>query len=374
MSGWFARSISIRNRYQVCACGESEPEYARGVLERAARAHRDSAAGRFRGVCASLGLVLLPFFGCSTYDDNLLSAASSEPDAGVSANAAAAGVAGSTNAAGATQSAGARSALPSPVGPIEEAGAAGLSATAGSAEAGAGAGVSAAGAGGTLGSGGTFGSSGAGVAGAAAGGASAPTYELIDDFEDRDAFILPVHKRNGPWYVFDDNTSGSESPFTIALLSGPNARGGSLAALHFTASGFSDWGAGVGADLVNLAGKKVAYDVSAYSGLHFYAKISSGAQSTLKLLVPTTYSDPDGGKCNDSVTDKRCNDHFFYPITPLKTGWDEYRCDFADMIQQGFGLIQPELDPTSVYSVQFTLSTKLVPVDIWIDDLSFIEK
>src|SRR5207253_2034258 len=70
--------------------------------------------------------------------------------------------------------------------------------------------------------------------------------ELIDDFEDQDQWLLPVHKRNGPWYVFNDGTkAGKEEPLTIALLGADNARPGSVAALHLVASGFTDWGAGV---------------------------------------------------------------------------------------------------------------------------------
>jgi hypothetical protein len=319
--------------------------------------------------------------GCSTYDASLLIASNAGPDAAVTAGGAPAGGAGGENAGGASSGTGAQGGLPSPPGSDGDAGAAGQGAGAG---AGAGtsgsdgaSGASSAGSGGTLSSGG---SGGAGVAGsvAASGATSTETFELIDDFEDGDAVILPLHKRNGPWYVFHDSTTaGTESPFTISPLS--PARAASLSALHFTASGFTDWGAGVGANflLVDLAGKKVAYDVSAYRGIQFYAKIASGTQSTLKLLVPTTYSDPDGGKCDDTVTAKRCSDHLFCTIAPLKTDWALYTCQFSDLVQQGFGLVQSALDPTSVYSIQFTLSTKVpkvLLVDIWIDDVAFIKK
>ena len=353
------------------------------MLEEVARARRTRALGRFRGVCASAGLVALPLLGCSTYDASLLIASNAGPDAAVTAGGASAGGAGGENAGGASSGTGAQGGLPSPPGSDGDAGAAGQGAGA-SAGAGAGtsgsdgaSGASSAGSGGTLSGGG---SGGSGVAGAvaAAGSTSTDTFELIDDFEDGDAVILPLHKRNGPWYVFHDSTtSGTESPFTIALLS--SARAASLYALHFTASGFTDWGAGVGANflVVDLAGKKVAYDVSAYRGIQFYAKIASGTQSTLKLFVPTTYSDPDGGKCSGTVDGTRCGDHLYCQIGSLKTDWALYTCQFSDLAQQGFGLAQSALDPTSVYSVQFTLSNKVpkvIAVDIWIDDVAFIKK
>jgi len=186
--------------------------------------------------------------------------------------------------------------------------------------------------------------------------------------------LLPVHKRNGPWYVFNDGTkTGKEEPLTIALLGAEDARAGSVAALHLVASGFTAWGAGVGADFINLATKKVPYDVSAYQGIHFFAKVKAGSEFTVKLLLPTIYSDPVGGQCDDSVVGKKCNDHLFCTIPKLTAQWAAYQCAFADFTQQGFGLPQTELDPRSVYSLQFTFGPKL-PTDVWIDDVAFILK
>ena len=321
-----------------------------------------SVTGRVRGIRVGLLSWALCFVAaCNTYDDSLLMGSLGTDPGGASAVSGASGMASMAGHAEGPGSAGSNI--------NDDAGAGGAAADAGSAGA-----DSVAGGpgepGGAPATGGAGGSSGAPTAGSSGG----PTAELIDDFEDQDGFILPLHKRNGPWYVFSDKTAGKLSPFTIALLTGEGARPGSTAGLHLTASGFTDWGAGVGADLVNLAAKKVAYDVSAYRGIRFYAKVASGTQSSLKLLVTTTFSDPDGGKCNDAVADKRCSDHLFYPVSSIKSTWDVYECDFDELVQQGFGLVQPELDPTSVYSIQFTLSTKLLPVDLWIDDVSFILK
>ena len=114
------------------------------------------------------------------------------------------------------------------------------------------------------------------------------------------------------------------------------------------------------------------YNVSAYTGIHFYAKIASGTQTAMKLLIPTVYSDADGGKCSDPA--KRCSDHLFCSITGLKTSWAAYQCDFAKLHQQGFGLVQLSLDPTGVYSVQFTWATATLALDVWIDDVAFVKK
>lgn len=248
------------------------------------------------------------------------------------------------------------------------------------------AGESAGGSAGTVG-GGAPGNAGAGGsitagAGGSVAGAPSGSFELIDDFEDGDAVVLPSHGRNGPWYTVADATPGGKlSMFAVAAPTGAGAAVGSTLAVHFTATGFTDWGAGVGADLVNIAGKKVTYDVSAYTGVHFYAKVAAGASTTLKLLVPTTYSDPSSGICSDAVPatvpSKRCSDHLFSQKT-ITTTWASYDVLFKDLSQQGFGLLQAKLDPKSLYSLQFAMTAKLMgavaPVDLWLDDVSFIVK
>ncbi|MEI9950468.1 MAG: hypothetical protein WDO74_16160 [Pseudomonadota bacterium] len=233
---------------------------------------------------------------------------------------------------------------------------------------------------GSVGSGGTSGAPGsAGSAGmSAAGSGPGPIGEQIDDFEDQDEFILRLSMRNGPWYVvYDATTTGTISPLSSAIvpLTGADVRPGSSStgALHLTASGFKDWGAGVGADMVNVSAKKAPYDVSAYRGIRFYAKIASGTTATVKVLLPNIYSDADGGKCDDTVSTKRCGDHLFKSVSGLKTTWDVYEVKFSDFTQQPFGLPQPAFDPTGVYSVQFTLANKLA-IDLWLDDVSFIPK
>jgi hypothetical protein len=342
--------------------------------------------------------VVLGFAACNTYDDNLLqpgptagnggtgnSAASGSGSGGVptaggssAVQAGASGIAGTSGANGISGG-----------GSLGEGGAAGVGESAGNAGLG---GTNAAGAGGVAGRAGnggtgttggtatggsaTAGTTGNGGSSAAGSGGATSTSELIDDFEDRDLVLAPIKKRNGPWYDFNDGTATGVQTFGIALLSGADARTGSssTAGLRMTASGYTGFGAGFGADFVNTQGKKVAYDVSAYKGVRFYAKIAAGTQSSMKVLFPTTYSDPMGGKCDDAVAMMACNDHLFELVSPVQTTWAVYEVDFADLSQQGFGLPQATLDPASVYSVQFTLSTAAFSADVWLDDISFVLK
>jgi len=320
---------------------------------------------------ALLALTLLA--ACNTYNDSLLKG-SYEPG-GAAGDSGSGGNSGESNASGGTDEAGRGGAPASggghagaPDGQAGESNSAGSSGQPGSA--GTGGAPAAAGSGGSVVSAGSAGTP-------TAGASSGPVGDQIDDFEDQDTFILRLSMRNGPWYVVADATaSGTVGPtMTIGPLAAADLRPGGTgtSALHLTATGFADWGAGVGADMVNQMGKKAPYDVSAYSAVRFYAKIASGSTSTVKVLFPNVYSDADGGKCVDTDTTKRCGDHLFKSIAGLKTAWDLYEVKFSDVAQQGFGLPQTGFDAKGVYSVQFTLTNK-TPIELWIDDVTFVPK
>ena len=310
---------------------------------------------------------------CNTYNDSLLSGSLNPPIAG----AGDAGMSSGAGAANTTAGSGDRGGTVGAAGDYERGG--GGHGGEPGAQAGEPSRAGSTGAVGTAGAGGAASVGGASSAGATSGGAeSGPVGDQIDDFEDQDGFILRLSLRNGPWYVVADaTTTGTVGPtMAIGALAAADLRPGSssTAALHLTATGFADWGAGVGADMVNQMAKKVAYDVSAYRAIRFYAKIASGTTATVKVLLPNGYSDADGGKCSDADSKKRCGDHLFKSVSGLKTTWDLYEVKFSDLTQQAFGLPQTSpFDLTSVYSVQFTMSNKL-PVDLWLDDITFVPK
>jgi len=338
------------------------------------RAPRGSlATSRRRLVYAGLFCATLAPAACSTYGEELLQStqgagetAGSEAKGGDAAKGGASAVGGAGASTSGGSSAGGHAGGTSAGG---EAGAAGASEVGG----GGGSTSTTGGSGGKSGAGGT--SQGGAATGGSGGGGTAgtPGIEMIDDFEANDPSMQMIlkNKRNGYWYSFNDATAAGVQTFGIK----PSAdRTGSTYALHMTASGFTAYGAGFGADFVNVAKQKVAYDVSAYKGIRFYAKVAASTQTSMKMLLPTTYSDAMGGKCSGTVDGTRCDDHLFCPFTGLKTTWALYECDFADLVQQGFGLPQKMLDPTSVYSVQFTFLTKTLPADVWVDDVAFVLK
>jgi hypothetical protein len=322
---------------------------------------------------------------CSTYDASLLVVSLDPSQAGGGSAATSGAGASGADSAGSTSGSNSDAGFAAVNAGTAGAGTGGNSGTAGGGSPGGGsAGASGGGAmGGTSGAAGAAGSAGtSGSAGAlaGAGGAGAPQYELIDDFEDQDLILsylssLPAaQRRNGTWYPIQDATlTGISGPaLVIAPLVGDTREG---FALHFTASGFMDWGAGLGADFKKAGTVTNPYDVSAYKGIHFYAKVAAGSQTALKVLIPTTSTDAHGLKCMDTVLNKHCGDHFLCQINSIKTSWAAYECDFVDLHQQLIpGDLVATFDPTAVYSVQLSLVTKTLGADLWLDDVSFVLK
>jgi hypothetical protein len=373
------------------------PEYAHPVIGGTLRAPRASlAAQRTLAAYLVVSCALLGPAACNTYTADLLASAQGGASAGGGDQAAGSGgtlalggapsVGGSTVIAGAGAGAGVGAGGSSDAGNAGmgeggdsggSGGSSGLGGSSGTAGSG-GASNSQAGTGGALGS--TAGTSVGGAAAGTGGSGGTPGIELIDDFEDQNLVVLLLNGRNGPWYPINAGTKGGVQTMVIAVLTGTadaRADSSSAAALHMKATGFASWGAGVGVDFVNTATGKMPYDVSAYKGISFYAKIGTGTQPGMKLLIPTIYSDPLGGKCNNTATapaGTACNDHLLCAFNALKATWAVYECDFSNLMQQNFGLPQAKLDPTSVYGLQFTLATTALAADFWLDDVAFVLK
>src|SRR4051794_39696405 len=68
--------------------------------------------------------------------------------------------------------------------------------------------------------------------------AGEPHDQLIDDFEDGDAFLVAAGARNGAWILGNDGSTGELIAETSSRCA---ARGGKAG--HFAGSGFTSWGA-----------------------------------------------------------------------------------------------------------------------------------
>ncbi len=161
----------------------------------------------------------------------------------------------------------------------------------------------------------------------------------------------------GSWFVYSDKSAkGVKKPpsveeFTTAIENG---------VLHTTGSGFTEWGGGVG---TNLVGSPVLtpVDASRYKGFKFKASGST----PMKFLVGTVATMPEFGRC------KRCYDHFMTVIKDLGPEPKVYEVRWADLKQTGWG-DKTKLDTKSVVALNFT-SKDAVPWDFSIDELALLE-
>ncbi len=229
-----------------------------------------------------------------------------------------------------------------------------------------------AGSGGAPGTGGVASGGTAGSQGGSSGGSlSAEQQALVDDLEDKNAFLLPFRDRTGSWYVAKESTaSATPSVFETALI--PTGDTGfpanSLSAVRFKASGGTNWGATVGFDLTKPTNSttKIPYDASAYRGIRFFAK---GAASNTQIVVRVPIKDTStfaGGAC---IGPKLCDDHYQHGIT-LGTQWAEHEILWGALMPMGWGL-EVDFKATELISVEFQVPAG-GSAEFWIDDVAFV--
>jgi hypothetical protein len=215
------------------------------------------------------------------------------------------------------------------------------------------------------GNGGTPGAAGSppSNAGGATGTPGSQTIEpanLIDDLEDNDGSIKDLGGRHGAWYTYNDQTAGGTQIPAMADSFTPSACGYmSSNCAHTNGSGFKTWGAGYGFDLNNDGTTKGTYDVSAFTGIAFYAK---GTSFRLKVLTTATVPSTEGGAC----TGTKCGDNFGTPITAT-ADYQQFVVPFSSLTQEKWGT-PATFDPKTVIGVQFQVGMG-VTFDISIDDV-----
>jgi hypothetical protein len=158
---------------------------------------------------------------------------------------------------------------------------------------------------------------------------------LIDDMEDGDDRSCPNQQRHGEWWTATGTATGAIDPPTHgnfpAYLLGGDRRGSSQYGMRLAGTGFghedSDW-ASLGFNLIDDA----AYDLTAYTGLAFFAKSKQGALPIhVEFATDTTTALAEGGACTAS-----CNDHYSLKLA-IDDTWREYSVPFTQLQQEGCG-------------------------------------
>jgi hypothetical protein len=158
-------------------------------------------------------------------------------------------------------------------------------------------------------------------------------------------------------------------------------------ALHAVFSGCTTWGGGVGGDLNQppvpdggiYDGPKVEYDISAYTGLVFWAKAEAGSDTHLRVKVNMSdeTKDVDGGNCKeDGVAHAtgKCSDAYGQVFTlPTNGNWARVLVKFSDRTkfkQEGWGDTF-SWNPAHAVSIQVQSTNAGESYNYWIDDMYF---
>ena len=168
---------------------------------------------------------------------------------------------------------------------------------------------------------------------------------------------LPNIEPPGSWFVYSDKTpTGVKKPPSVEEFASAIENG----AIHTTGKGFTQWGGGIGTNLVGAA-LLTPVDASKYKGISFKASGST----PMKFLVATVDTMPEFGRC------KKCYDHFMVVVTDLSPEMKTYRFKWSDLRQTGWG-DKAQLDTKAVVALNWT-SKDAVPWDFTIDDVAFLE-
>lgn len=193
-------------------------------------------------------------------------------------------------------------------------------------------------------------------------------FPLIDDFEDGNGQIAGVDSRIGFWFVYNDGTTGGTQtpPLNNVLPSMPGANG-SRYAMRTTGTGFTNWGAGLGAELDASGNRTCTLNLAAYHGVQFWTK---GTPATAQIRFQLTQSNLQqiqfGGTCNPATL--TCSDFYDVSFNPTPD-WSQHTVLFSDMKQEGWGSKAP-FDVTQIQGIRFQITAP--SFEFWVDDISLV--
>ncbi|MDP9001238.1 MAG: hypothetical protein M3O46_14145 [Myxococcota bacterium] len=185
--------------------------------------------------------------------------------------------------------------------------------------------------------------------------------------------------RNASWFHYDDMTGdGGVSVVAKAEIGG--CGGTSVCAYHartFGAGGFTNYGAGIGFDLLDDAMSVATnYDATPYTGIQYWVKGTitgtrgpnfAAAPQTIHLKLVT-------------ATDRHGDDYGAYCQMIDPQTWTRCTLDFSAAKRDGFSSVPAvgadTLDIHQLRKIQFEFSrladpTATVSFDVWIDEVAF---
>ncbi|HEY3497530.1 MAG TPA: leucine-rich repeat domain-containing protein, partial [Polyangiaceae bacterium] len=190
---------------------------------------------------------------------------------------------------------------------------------------------------------------------------------LIDDVESGTGRICEgVEGRVGVWYAFNDEGEGATQwpeltpPGTpIPTSEIPNGRGSSTRAMHTFGTPFTNWGAGIGFDLVYDGTTYDRYDASAYSGITFWGRGAMDATTHFRISTARSTLLQYGGDCMQEPCYAAYEEVFF------GDAWRRYWVPFS-LVPDPF---LQHIEQGKLTNVQFL--ARNAAFDFWVDDVSF---
>ncbi len=204
--------------------------------------------------------------------------------------------------------------------------------------------------------------------GACNGPAPASDTVMLDDFEDGDQKPFRSFQREAWWFTVNDKTPGSKiSPganFLPERLPEADATKDNLWAAHVTAEGQTSWGITFSTSLhFAKDGVKCPFNASAFQGFRFRAK--GPGKIAVALPLPETVKEEAGGVCTEGCYDTHRETYF------LTDQWQEYTVLWSKVQQGGWGK-EVRFDPERILGINFAVAVADLPIDFWIDDISFL--
>lgn len=117
---------------------------------------------------------------------------------------------------------------------------------------------------------------------------------------------------------------------------------------------------------MNFLDPKGGYDSSKYGGISFWAKKGAGSTGKVRLKIPDSNTDPDGGVCTE------CFNDFGMDLT-LTEEWQLFTIPFGALKQQkGWGKPRKSgAEVSGLYGIQFQVNDPGQAYDIWVDQIRF---
>jgi hypothetical protein len=162
----------------------------------------------------------------------------------------------------------------------------------------------------------------------------------------------------------------------------PGTAAASVYALHVQGGGYVSYGPNIGWTIAESA--LDALDVSAESGIAFWARTDAASGQTLELVVNDVYTypvaEPELRHCELETADyvpplgARCWNGG-KSLRVLSQDWRLYTVDFSELVQDTWGTQSPGGTPDlgQVLSVEFHLPV-IADFDLWLDDISFFRR